>query len=194
MTTEQLQLRWDMTEQEVERWRERFSGKFGSQQGKWHRRNGVMVHEYVDEMRWQDNLVVNEGLNHALETVINAATPITVWFHTGFVDNITPLATHTAATPGVTEIDTADVAEAVRETFNANAAAGQSIDNVAGPVSQYTADQTFTMFGMELIGGGTSAFGNTAGTLWAQNLLAPSRPLVALDTLDMVYTFPATAT
>jgi hypothetical protein len=110
------------------------------------------------------------------------------------VDNITPLATHTAAVPGVTEIDTDDVAEAVRETFNANAASGQSIDNVAGPVSQYTADQTFTMFGMELIGGGTSAFGNTAGTLWAQNLLAPSRPMVALDTLDMVYTFPATAT
>lgn len=194
MTTEQLQLRWDMTEQEIEGWRERFSGKFGHQPGKWHRRNGVMVHEHTGPMIWTPNLVVNEGLNHALETVINAGTPITVWFHTGFVDNVTPLATHTAAVPGITEIDTADVAEAVRETFNANTAAGQSIDNVAGPVSQYTADQTFTMFGMMLIGGGTSAFGNLAGTLWAQNLLSPSRPLVALDTLDMVYTFPATAT
>jgi len=194
MRTVEIQRRFDMTAQEVEAARKRFSGKFGAQPGRWHNRNGVMVHEYTDEMIWTPNLVVNEGLNHALETVINAGTPITVWFHTGFTDNITPLATHTAAVPGVTEIDAADVAEAVRETFNANAASGQSIDNVAGPVSQYTADQTFTMFGMELIGGGTSAFGNTAGTLWAQNLLAPSRPMVALDTLDMVYTFPATAT
>ncbi len=194
MRTVELQERFDMTALEIEAARERFSGKFGVQQGKWINRNGVLVHEYVEDMAWSHNLVVNEGLNHALETVINAGTPITVWFHTGFVDNITPLATHTAAVPGITEIDVADVAEAVRETFNANVAAGQSIDNVAGPVSQYTADQTFTMFGMMLIGGGTSAFGNLAGTLWAQNLLAPSRPLVALDTLDMVYTFPATAT
>ncbi len=194
MRTVELQERFDMTALEIEAARERFSGKFGSQPGRWIRRNGILVHEYTGEMTWQHNLVVNEGLNHALETVINAGTPITVWFHTGFVDNITPLATHTAAVPGITEIDVADVAEAVRETFNANTAAGQSIDNVAGPVSQYTADQTFTMFGMMLIGGGTSAFGNLAGTLWAQNLLSPSRPLVALDTLDMVYTFPATAT
>jgi hypothetical protein len=194
MRTVEIQRRFDMTAQEVEAARQRFSGKFGAQPGRWHKRNGVMVHEYTGEMIHTPNLVVNEGLNHALETVINAGTPITVWFHTGYVDNITPLATHTAAVPGVTEIDTADVAEAVRETFNANAASGQSIDNVAGPVSQYTADQTFTMFGMMLIGGGTSAFGNLAGTLWASNLLAPSRPMVALDTLDMVYTFPATAT
>lgn len=194
MRTEELQKRFDMTALEIEAARERFSGRFGSQPGKWINRRGVWAHEHTGPMLWQPNLVVNEGLNHALETVINAGTPITVWFHTGFVDNITPLATHTAASPGITEIDTADVAEAVRETFNANAASSESIDNVAGPVSQYTADQTFTMFGMMLIGGGTSAFGNTAGTLWAQNLLAPSRPMVALDTLDMVYTFPATAT
>lgn len=194
MRTEQLQKRWGMTLHEIEAARERLSGRFGVRPGRWHKRNGVMVHEHTGDWSWSRNLVVNEGLNHALETEINAGTPITVWFHTGFVDNITPLATHTAAVPGITEIDTADVAEAVRETFNANVASGQSIDNVAGPVSTYIADQTFTMFGMMLIGGGTSAFGNLAGTLWAQNLLTPSRPMVALDSLDMVYTFPATAT
>jgi len=194
MTNEALRRRWGFSVSELEAARERLSGRFGHQPGHYHMRRGILVHEYTDDMAWEHNIVVNEGLNHALETEINAGTPITVWFHTGFTDNITPLATHTAAVPGITEITVADVAEAVRETYNANVASGQSIDNVAGPVSQYIADQAFTMFGMMLIGGGTSAFGNLAGTLWAQTLLTPSRPMVALDSLDMVYTFPATAT
>jgi len=194
MTNEALQRRWGYSTRELEDARERVSGIFSYQPGRMVKRGGIWQKEHTGEIVHQHNLVVNEGLNHALETVINAGTPITVWFLTGFTDNVTPLATHTAAAPGVTEITTTDVAEAVRETYNANTAAGQSIDNVAGPVATYIADQTFTMFGMFLIGGGTSAFGNTAGTLWASTLLTPSRPMVALDSLDMTYTFPASAT
>ena len=91
--------------------------------------------------------------------------------------------------PGYDELDTADVAEAVRETYNANAASSQSMDNVAGPVAQYTADQAFTFYGASLIGGGTSAFGNTGGILWSASLLSPSISMVTLATIDLTYTF-----
>lgn len=194
MKTEALQRRWDRTLAEIEDLRARWSGHFTAQPGHMVRLDsGLLVHEHTDEAGTYPNLVTNQGLNHVLETQINAGSAITVWYLTGFTDNVTPLATHTAAVPGTTEITTTDVAESVRETYNANAASSQSIDNVAGPVAQYIADQSFTMWGMQLIGGGTSAFANTSGTLWASTLLSASRSMVTLDTLDMTYTFPASA-
>lgn len=189
MRTIDLQRKFDLTEGEVEDLRRRLGGTF-------HIRHGIMVPQYggglVKEFTsdWvgSPNIVTNEGINDNLEAYLNGGTQITTWYLTMFTDNVTPLATHTAAAPGVTEIALADVAESVRETYNANTAASQSIDNVAGPVAQYTADQTFTGYGAMLIGGGTSAFGNGAGVLWCSSLFGASKPMVALDTIDITYT------
>jgi len=194
MQTAELQRKHELTLLEVEALRERMGGHFTTQRGLWvPRRNRlgkrVLLHELTHEPVRHPNIVTNEGLDNVLDAYINAATQITIWFLTGFTDNITPLATHTAAAPGTTELTTTDVAESVRETYNANAASGQSMDNVAGPVAQYTADQAFTFFGAQLIGGGTSAFGNTAGVLWSSSLLSPSISMVTLATIDLTYTF-----
>lgn len=184
----EVQRRFDITAAEVEMYREMFSGTFSVQKGRHFKRGW----EFTEEKVRFHNILVNEGLTSILDVYFNAATQITIWYLTGFTANVTPLATHTAAVPGTTELTTTDVAEAVRETFNANAASGNSIDNAAGPVAQYTADQTFTFWGAQLFGGGTSAFGNTAGVLCASELLPSSKAMDALDTIDLTYTFAST--
>lgn len=191
METLELQRKWDCTAQEVEVMRRAFGGGFTTQMGHMVQKDGLWVNEHTSDLEYHRNIVTNEGLNSVLDVYLNAATQITVWYLTGFTDNITPLATHTAAVPGTTELTTVNVAEAVRETYNANAASGQSIDNVAGPVAQYIADASFTFWGAQLFGGGTSAFGNTAGVLWSSSLLGSSKSMVALDTIDLTYTFTA---
>lgn len=190
METVALQRRWDLSLDEVEALRVRHAGFFTTQMGKMVRsKGGLLVHEHVADPEHHPNIVTDEGLDSVLDVYLNAASQITVWYLTGFTDNITPLSTHTAAVPGTTELTTTDVAEAVRETYNANAASGQSIDNVGGPVAQYIADQAFTFWGAQLFGGGTSAFGNTAGVLWSSSLLGAEKSMVALDTIDLTYTF-----
>lgn len=191
METLELQRKWDRTEAEIEALREKHGGYFTATMGHMVEKNGIWVNEQTSLPEDSPNIVTNEGLNSVLDVYLNAATQITVWYLTGFTTNVTPLATHTAAVPGTTELTTVNVAEAVRETYNANAASGQSIDNVAGPVAQYIADASFTFWGAQLFGGGTSAFGNTGGVLWSSSLLGSSKSMVALDTIDLTYTFTA---
>lgn len=192
MKTVELQRRWDMTLREVEDRRERESGYFTVQEGLWvPNRHGELIHEHTHRPRNQHNLIVNEGLNHVLNVELNALSALAVWLLTGFSDNVTPIAAHDYAVPGTTEITTTDVAEAIRETFNANAASGQSLDNVAGPVAQYTADQAFTFYGAQLVAGST-AFGDVTDDavhiLFCSSLLSPAVAMVTLATIDITYT------
>ncbi len=196
MLQEELKRRWGFTDREIEFHRERFSGIVGHQPGKFYRNHkGIFLHEHTDEMAFNHNLVVNEGLNHALNVELNALAALAVWFLTGFTDAVTPLASHDYAADGVTEITTTNVAEAVRQTYNANVSSSQSTDNV-GAVATYIADNTFTMEGM-MLKAGNSAFSditdNSVHILFASTALSPTRAMVALDSLDMTYTFPATA-
>lgn len=175
---------------DIEEMRHRFGGRFSTQMGKMVKHGSLYVHEHVADPEFHDNIVTNEGLDSVLDIYLNAATQITVWFLTLFTTNVTPTAGDTAAVPNTIEITTTDVAEAIRETYAANVPSGQSIDNV-GSVAQYIADQSFTAWGASLFGGGTSAFDNTAGVLWAQSLFGTSKAMVALDTIDITYTFTA---
>ena len=203
MKTEALRRRWatryglktgrDLTLHEVEELRHRHGGYFTTQLGHMVRsRGGILVHEHVADPETHPNIIPNEGLDHVLDVQLNALAALTVWYLTGFTDNITPLSSHDYAAPGTTELTTTDVAEAVRETFNANAASGQSLDNVGGPVAQYTADQAFTFYGAQLLAG-SSAFGDVTDDavhiLWASSLLSPSISMVTLATIDLTYTF-----
>ena len=55
-----------------------------------HIRDGKVIDEWEDP-----NLVVNEGLNHVLNTVFHGGTPITTWYLGIFEGNYTPGATGT---------------------------------------------------------------------------------------------------
>ena len=191
----ELQKNHDLTEDEVERWRERFSGHFTNTMGHMVKsKHGIWTNEQTSFPEVSQNIVTNEGLNHVLDVQLNALTNLLVWYLTGFTANVTPLATHDYAVDGVTELTTTNVAEAVRETYNANAASGQSIDNVGGPVAQYIADETFAFWGA-MLKAGSSTFTDTTDDavhiLWSSSLLGSSKSMVALDTIDLTYTFTA---
>lgn len=196
MHTLDIQRRHDVGASELERFRERFSGYFTLTPGKMVRqRSGLLVKEQTGLRIVQPNLITNEGLSLALDTMLSGsqAAPTTEYL-TGFQNNYTPLATNTAGTPGFVEIDTDDVLEAVRETWTPDAESGQSIDN-SGTPAQYICDSAgYSMWGMALYLSSTSAFGNTTGALWASALLAEGeRVQVSADTVDLTYTFPCTS-
>ena len=201
METLELQRRHDLTLEEVDRKRERWGGHFTVQRGLWVP-NGTgsrrkLIHELTHEPTRHRNIVTNEGLDHILNVELNALAALATWYLTGFVDNVTPLATHDYAVDGVDELDTADVAEAVRETFNANPASSQSLDNAAGPVAQYTADQAFTFFGAMLKAGSSSFTDITDDAvhiLFCLALLSPSISMVTLATVDLTYTIASSDT
>ncbi len=193
MRIETLQRKWDMTLLEVENRREKESGYFTVQRGLWvPNKHGRLLHEYTDLPRNSHNLIVNEGLDHVLNVELNALAALAVWYLSGWTNaSQTPGATDDYAATTVTEVTTTNVAESVRETFNANVASSQSLDNVAGPVAQYTADEAFNFEGAMLMAG-SSTFGETTNDavhiLFCLSQLSPVVALVTLATIDITYT------
>lgn len=183
-----------MTEKELEVFREVSGGSFGVTPYK------IVsgVREQVGEQSWTDNLVTNEGLAHILGVGMVATADIATWYCTTFTTNTTPLATHTYASPGGTEVTNAaaGVTETVRQTWTGGSLSGTttaSVDNSAA-VATYTAGTSgITLYGAWITGGGTNAFGHVAsGTLYASSLFSTSKVLASTDTLDITYTLTAT--
>jgi len=182
-----------MTLGEVEARREKESGFFTVQRGLWvPRRDGRLLHEHTHEARKHHNLIVNEGLDHVLDVELNALAALTDWRLTGWTNSgQTPATSDDYAATTVTEVTTTNVAESIREAFNANPASSQSLDNVAGPVAQYTADEAFNFEGAMLMSGSTT-FGETTNDavhiLFCMSVLTPVVALVTLATIDITYT------
>lgn len=196
METIVLQRKWDLTALEVENLRARFSGHFEHRvfRNIEHRgRLGARRNERAQLTDWvrDYNIVTNEGLDSFLDVHLSAATQITAWKVTMFTADVTPIATHTYAVPGITEIALADVAEAVRQAWTEAGVSAQSIDNSASPAS-YTADQAFTAWGAMIVGGGSGAatLGDTAGggTYQCGAKFATQKSLSTSDSIDVTYT------
>lgn len=140
---------------------------------------------------WVPNIVTNEGLNHLLDATLSAATQITAWYVAVSKSNTTPLATHTYAAPGYTEIAGTDVDETTRQAWTDAGPSSQSITNSASP-AVYTAKTNVTAYGSSLVGGGSAptTLANTAGggKLYSSSLYASSKALVDNDTLTITYT------
>ena len=141
------------------------------------------------------NIVTNQGLAHVLSSTLDAGTQIGTWYLIMSSSNTATDPTMTASTPLFTEVDADDVTETIRETWTGGSVTGTttaSVDNAAA-VATYTCDATgYTAWGAALIGGGTSAFGNTAGTLYSYSLFGTQKVMVSTDTIDVTYTFTAT--
>lgn len=183
MTTKELCQKWGLTEDAVEALRRSLSGTFRCE----HRRAGVLIDQWEGQ-----NLVTNEGLDHALDATLAGGTQITTWYLTLFKDDHTPAAGNTYATPGYTEIAGADVDESTRQVWTAGDVSSQGVDNTGDP-AVYTADGTFTAFGAALVGGGSAptTIANTAGggTLYSLFSFAASKALTATDTITVTYSF-----
>lgn len=179
MTTQELARKWGKSVDELEALRARLGREF-------------CVSVNGEPVARSHNIVTNQGLDHILSVTLAGGTQITAWKVALFKTNTTPLASHTYASPGYTEIAGSDVAEASRQAWTAGSVSSQSVDNSASAAT-YTADATVTVYGAALVGGGSAAatIADTAGggTLYASSLFSASKALTASDTITVTYTF-----
>lgn len=148
-----------------------------------HVRNGEVIDR--EEIH---NIVVNQGLNHILDTVFHGGTAVATWYVGIYEGNYVPLATDTASNfPGsATECIAYD--EATRIEYNEAAASGQSITNSANKAT-FTINATKTVYGGFLISVATKSA--TTGTLMAAAKFGTARSVVSGDQLLITYTFSA---
>ncbi len=143
-------------------------------------------------LKWVEethNIVTNEGLNHILNAVLNAATQITTWYCTLAETNTSAAAGMTYAVPSYTETTAYD--EATRPAYVEATSTAQSTTNSASP-AVFTISATKTIYGASLVGGGSAATtkGNTAGggTLLCYALFTTARSVLDNDVINLSYT------
>lgn len=143
------------------------------------------------KLKWNEqffNIVVNEGLNHTLDTEIGAGTQVTQWY-VGLTDGTpTVAASDTMAShPGWTEITAYD--EANRQDLTVAAASGQSITNAASK-AVFTINSGVTIGGAFITS--SNAKGGVTGILFSAGPFdTGDRPAQSGDTLNVTYTLTA---
>ena len=146
--------------------------------------------KWVEEF---DNVVVDEGLDHILNTEWRNQSQISTWYVVLFDSDTTPDGSETYATPVFTEVTT-EVDEATRDTYDPAAPSSQTITNSASKGS-YTFNTGATIYGAAILGGGGAATtkGDTAGggTLSCAGRFASSRGVVDDDVINITYSIGA---
>lgn len=139
---------------------------------------------------WQfdENIVVNQGLNHILATEFNAGTPVTTWYIAPFEGNYTPVATDTAANITANSTESTAYTQANRVEWIEAAPASQSITNSAS-VAVFSINATKTIYGAFLVSTNTKS--GTTGFLFAASRFAAARSVVNLDVINVTYTLTA---
>jgi len=138
------------------------------------------------------NIIPDEGLNHALNVVLNGATGIDPWYCCLVESDTTPAAGQTYATPVYTESTAYD--EATRPEYEPATSTAEEITNTANK-AVFTINDTKTMYGASIVGGGTDANtkGNTAGggTLFCYSRFTTSRSVISGDVINLTYSVEA---
>lgn len=142
-------------------------------------RDGVLIDEWDSE-----NIVVNEGLDYALDVALANGTQHANFYAGIFKGNYTPLAGDTAANIAANSTEATEYTSANRVTWTPGAVASQSVSNSAS-VASYTINATVTIYGAFLIS--DNAKSGTAGTLFCASRFPASRDLVNLDVLQVTY-------
>lgn len=141
---------------------------------------------------WESkNLVVNEGLDHMLDSTLHGSTQITSWYVGLFEGNYTPVAGDTAADIASNATESTAYDETTRVAWNEAAASSQSITNSANKAT-FTMNATKTIYGAFLVSDSTKS--GTSGTLFAASRFSASRAVVDNDELLVTYTVLASST
>jgi len=130
---------------------------------------------------WSANMVVGQGLDHALDVVFKGGTGLATWYVALFEDNHDPVTGDTYQTPGYTECTAYD--EANRPTCTFGAIAAHIVTNSASKAS-FTMNATKTLYGAALVAGANAATkGNTAAGnfLYFAAKFATAVPVEATD-------------
>lgn len=141
---------------------------------------------------WEShNLVVNQGLNHALDVVLHGVAAVNPWYVAIFEGNYTPLATDTAATIVASSTECTAYTEATRPEYIEAAAATQSITNSASRAT-FSFNASKTIYGAFLTSVATKSA--TTGTLLAADKAGTAKVVTSGDQLLVTYTLTLTAT
>lgn len=160
-------------------------GEHAQMRGRWTvqcHRNGELLWEDVIE-----NLVVNAGLNHALDATLSAGTQITTWYLGLMSASPSAAAGDTMSSHGGwTEVTAYD--EAARQTWTDGGVSGQSVSNSGSP-AVFTISTNGTDVGGCFLTS-VSTKGGTTGTLFAAGAFAAgNKSLDDGDTLTVTATF-----
>jgi hypothetical protein len=140
------------------------------------------------------NLVVNEGLNHLLNSTLNGAAQITSWYIAPYEGNYTPVSTDTAANITANSTETTAYDEVTRVLW-VPATAGstaQSITNGSGTGAAkavFTMNAAKTLYGVFFVS--ASAKSATSGTLFSALRFPAAVAVVATDVIQVTYTIQA---
>lgn len=141
-------------------------------------------------LRWAEdwqNIIVNAGLDYALDAALSGGTPITTWF-LGLINGASPTiaaADTMASHAGWTENQNYD--EAVRQTWTDGGVSGQSVSNSGSPAVFTINTNGQTIGGAFLTS--DSAKGGTTGTLYAAGTFASPKSADDNDTITLTATF-----
>lgn len=160
------------------------------------RSNPDLFHEirgliHGGDLKWEygfPNLVLNGGLDHALDIVLSGGTQDTSWFVGLLAASPSPLATWTATE--LASNDFVNYDEATLQAFVDGGVSSQSLDNSAS-----TADFTISTNGSSIGGAfliGTNAKATPAGTAYSAGAFSGGNKAADdNDTLSVTYTFTA---
>lgn len=134
------------------------------------------------------NGIVDEGLNHILDTQFHAGTPVSPWY-IGLIDNLgfSALANgDTAAeingTNGWDELS--EYTEGIRQEWTEGAAAARSMTNAV--TVDFSINATKTIKGIFVVS--TSTVDGVGGEIWSTAAFASTVSAVNGDTLKITYT------
>jgi len=146
-------------------------------------RDGKVIDEWSEH-----NLVVNEGLNHLLNTQFNGGAQVATWYCGLFEGNYTPVATDTGANIAANATESVAYTETTRPEWIEAPASGQQITNTANK-AVFTMNASKTIYGAFLISNNTK--GGATGVLFAASRFAVARTVVTEDQLLVTYTIQA---
>lgn len=142
-----------------------------------HMRDGKLLHSQEKK-----NIVVNQGLDHILNTEFCGGSAIGTWYIGVYKGNYAPIGTDTAATfPG--NAQESNSYGQVRSQFQA-AEANQSANNNASP-AVFTFTAADTIYGAFLIS--SQAVGSAQGVLFSAVSFGTARAVIANDQLSIQY-------
>lgn len=130
------------------------------------------------------NGIVDEGLNHILETEFHAGTPITAWY-IGLIDNasFSALANADVMASHAGWLESADYTNATRPQWTAGAAAARAITNSV--TVDFTMNATKTIKGIFIASDSTKS--GTTGKLWSTAAFGSTVSVNNTDVLKVTY-------
>lgn len=143
-------------------------------------RKGEVVNEFE-----VPNGIVDEGLNHILDTQFNGGTPVDPWY-IGLISNaaFSSLSNSDTMASHSGWAETSAYTEANRPEWTAGAASGRSVTN--GTAIDFSINATVSINGIFITSNNTKS--GTAGVLWSTASFASPISAENGDTLKVTYT------